>query len=194
LHPGFYLGSTLGLSRHVFPARTGHIGWPSNQGDDMRKRAHRYFVPAAAATVCALLVGAAAGARTANVCASVGATPAVAAKALGSGARSSADVVAGSQACVLTSKAAGGPSVTIVMMGGKLDNRVTSNMYQGQVTSEGLTGLGKGAVFLSTSDHSFQHLWFQAGSQTVKVTSDGSPHVAPAKLVAVARAVYAHLS
>ena len=156
-------------------------------------RATRLIVSGAAA-VLALAFGATAATSAANVCTTTGATPAVAVKALGTGARASAGVVTGRKACVLSS--AGGasrPSVTIVLLKGRLGSLVQSEMYQGPVHSQGVTGLGTGAVFLSTSDHTFQHLWFQGGSYAVMVTSDGTSHAAPAALIMVARAVYAHL-
>jgi hypothetical protein len=156
----------------------------------MGKRAW-FVVPAAVAAVCAFTAGAS---GSASVCTTAGATPAVAVKTLGGGARVAPAVVAGSKACVLSSKAPGSPSITIALFGGGMDSRIESEMYQGQVTSEGLTGLGRGAVFLSTADHTFQHLWFQAGGRVVKVTSDGSAHATPAKLVSVAHAIYSHLS
>jgi hypothetical protein len=159
----------------------------------MGTRAGRVIIYGAVA-VLALAFGATAATSAANVCTTTGATPAVAAKALGHGARASEAVVTGRQACVLSSAGGtSGPSVTILLVKGQLGNLVQSEMYQGPVHSQGVTGLGTGAVFLSTSDHTFQHLWFQGGSYAVKVTSDGTAHAAPAVLITVARAVYAHL-
>jgi hypothetical protein len=158
----------------------------------MRKQAISYLV-AAAATLAA---GASAAPASNATCATAGATAAVAAKALGSGAKAASSVVGGRRECVLArSAASGATSITIVLYPGAILNKaVESEMYQGQVTSHGLTGLGAGAVFLATSDHSFQHLWFETPRYTVKLTSDGSRPAAPAKLLGVARAVYGHLS
>jgi hypothetical protein len=146
----------------------------------------------------AVLAAAAAGhanASTGDLCSTVGATAAVGAQAFGSGARISNGSVAGIHACVLAPKATtNGATIAIVLWPVADFNRAEAEEYQGQVTTQGVTGFGPGAIFISTADHTFQHLWFKAGSHAVEITSDGSSHVPPAKLIVVGRAVRAHLT
>jgi hypothetical protein len=150
-------------------------------------------------TVVAASVLAAAAATHANaagnLCSDAGATAAVGAQAFGSGARVSPGTVAGTHACVLAPKgAANGAAIAIVLWPATGFSKAQSEEYQGQVTTQGVTGFGPNAVFISSADHTYQHLWFKAGSHAVEITSDGSSHAPPAKLLVVARAVRAHLS
>jgi hypothetical protein len=171
----------------------------------MKNRACRHLIPltmVAAVVIFASAATVSVAAAGVNVCKVTGTTTALAIKVLGAGSRALDDRSGEPATCKLSAQdTTHHASIEVVLFSKSwIRDAVPQDENQGQTDSTVLKGLGTAAVFVFTPNHNFEHAWFQVGAHTVELTNDGPPnqpksfYPTEAEYVALAHAVYAHLS